>query len=386
MRIQSEIFTPITLTIFSLSISIVAWLMPDFKLIYKGYEVPSEISVQSLLLLFDWYMLIIFGFYLGNLIGKERFMKIIIPIRIVSLENKKIYYSFTILSVIGLLVTYYKIFKNIPSNEIFIAFLDGGGNILKEILYEQYSFGFVSLRYLVIYSSSLSLYKFYSDKKLTLLFLLNTIMLFSIAIISSRLIFVSTIMVSIFLYIVSVKKIKIKIFKILIYCLIVFIILSILNYTRNASYYASKDLFFLGGGISSITSYLASPFQASIAAANNIMDIANTELETYRKFVDLDISLSTNSAFVHINEELGVLGWLYIFILTVVVGALFSLLKSYGKTALLLPCGGILYACSELWRIDLFRQGIFLVWLVFGISIPIIISFIENMKYKNKMI
>jgi hypothetical protein len=180
-----------------------------------------------------------------------------------------------------------------------------------------------------------------------------------------------------------VKRIKINVLKILIYCFMVFIILSILNYTRNANYYASKDLFFLEGGISSITSYLASPFQASIAVANNIMYIACTELETYRRFVDLDMSLSTNSAFVHINEELGVLGWLYIFILTVVVGAIFSLLKSYGRTALLLPCGAILYACSELWRIDLFRQGIFIVWFVFGILIPIIISFIENIKYKN---
>jgi hypothetical protein len=195
MRIKSDIFTPIALTIFSLSLSIIAWLIPDFKFIYKGYEVPSEISVQSLLLLFDWYILIIFGFYLGNLIGKERVMKLIMPIKIVSLENKNIYYSFTVLSLIGLLVTYYKILKNIPANEIIISFLDGGGNILKETLYEQYSFGFVSLRYLVIYSSSLSLYKLYSDKKISLLFLLNTVMLFGIAIISSRLIFVSTIMV-----------------------------------------------------------------------------------------------------------------------------------------------------------------------------------------------
>jgi len=52
------------------------------------------------------------------------------------------------------------------------------------------------------------------------------------------------------------------------------------------------------------------------------------------------------------------------------MGFLFEFLASLGKTVFLLPCGAILYASAELWRLDLFQQGIFIVWMVTGIGLP----------------
>ena len=52
------------------------------------------------------------------------------------------------------------------------------------------------------------------------------------------------------------------------------------------------------------------------------------------------------------------------------MGFLFETLASFGKTIFLLPAGAIVYASAELWRLDLFRQGIFVVWMVFGIGFP----------------
>ena len=52
------------------------------------------------------------------------------------------------------------------------------------------------------------------------------------------------------------------------------------------------------------------------------------------------------------------------------MGFLFQFLLSFGKTILLLPAGAILYASAELWRLDLFHQGIFIVWIVIGLGLP----------------
>jgi hypothetical protein len=53
------------------------------------------------------------------------------------------------------------------------------------------------------------------------------------------------------------------------------------------------------------------------------------------------------------------------------MGFVFEFLASFGKTVFLLPCGTILYGSAELWRLDLFHQGIFIVWFVMGIGLPV---------------
>jgi hypothetical protein len=62
------------------------------------------------------------------------------------------------------------------------------------------------------------------------------------------------------------------------------------------------------------------------------------------------------------------------------MGAVFRFLMSFGKTYFLLPCGAILYASSELWRLDLFRQGTFTVWFVVGIGLPASILIAEHLR------
>ena len=78
----------------------------------------------------------------------------------------------------------------------------------------------------------------------------------------------------------------------------------------------------------------------------------------------------TNSAFVHLHEQIGYYSWPYISLICLFMGVVFEALASLGKTIFLLPCGAILYGSAELWRLDLFHQGTFIVWFVIGIGLP----------------
>jgi len=88
---------------------------------------------------------------------------------------------------------------------------------------------------------------------------------------------------------------------------------------------------------------------------------------------DEEIVRNTNSAFVHLHEQMGYFSWAYMAGMCLFMGFLFEFLASLGKTIFLLPCGAILYASAELWRLDLFHQGIFIVWMVVGIGLPSIV-------------
>jgi hypothetical protein len=93
--------------------------------------------------------------------------------------------------------------------------------------------------------------------------------------------------------------------------------------------------------------------------------------ETYRNYVDVEENLNTNSAFTLLHEEMGYASWPYIATICLFMGFVFEYLASFGKTVFLLPCGIILYGSAELWRLDLFHQGIFIVWFVSGIGLPV---------------
>ncbi|HZD48896.1 MAG TPA: hypothetical protein VE178_09125, partial [Silvibacterium sp.] len=132
----------------------------------------------------------------------------------------------------------------------------------------------------------------------------------------------------------------------------------------------SRNLSFTEAGISEIVTYLGSPFHVSIGAAQRLDELTVRGPESYRQFIDIEPTLTTNSAFVQLHEKIGYLCWPYIVVACFLMGFAFSWLASFGRTCLLLPCGAILYGSAELWRLDLFHEGIFIIWFVCGIAIP----------------
>ncbi len=351
--------------------SFAAWLFPSFGVLGKGFTVSEHLEPFSIALLMAWYLLIWLGFYAGQQVGCIVSRGYQIRTDVLSLDSNTVYYLFTVLSCIGCIAAYREILKSLQLTEAMIYLSLGQGNELKEGLYENYSVGFASLRYLVVYSASLSLWRLIRYKKLSPLIIINLISLLLVVLLSSRLILMATLLTTFFILTSEKKLISINLSKFLICIAVIFSLLSVLNYSRNARFYQGENQSFWAAGCSEILRYLGSPFQVELGAAKVLDQIAAQEPETYRKYVNVELNLNTNSAFVALHEQMGYLSWLYIAMNCFLMGMIFSILFSFGKTVFLLPCATILYAAAELWRLDLFTQGIFIVWFVIGIGIPI---------------
>lgn len=390
MRVYSGfLFRPHNICLLGVLVSLAAWLVPPLWGIKKGFFISAEWTFFSAVLLFNWYGLIYLSAYIGGVAGKSlyksRFPRLTVP----SLDSNKLLWFFTILSGLGVVATYAKIIGDISLAGAIYFVASGTANELKEALYDDYSVGFVSLRYLILYSASISFYRFYKTRKIRLVYAVNFLLLLMSALLSSRLIFVATILVSLFISVHSKVYVKVNFFKVISGLALLFLSLSTLNYSRNANFYESGGLDFWGGGISSIVTYLGSPFQVAVGGANHVEVLLEGGSESYRRIVDIDETLNTNSAFVHLHEGFGYWSWLYIVSLSFFYGFLFSYFISYENTSLVLPCGAILYAFAEIWRLDLFRQGIFLVWIFFGIVVPLLLGVVflkKSVRYEEDTI
>jgi hypothetical protein len=372
MRIRlpiRRIMKPSGVALFAVLLSFCAWLYPDFGVLRKGFTVPEHPGLIAWSILISWYAFIFTSLRLGQRVGAffaGRDHTHSPP----SLDSVGLYRIFTGLAAVGTISTLFRIFQTLSLPQAALYFYLGQGNRIKNTLYDNYSAGILSLRYLVVYSASLAIYRIIRFRKVTFLNLANILLLAGTVLISSRLILVATLVVSFFLLTWGKGHIRISLPKLIAWLAIVFGILSLLNTSRNRNFYSKRDLSFTQAGISEIITYLGSPFNVAVGAARRLDEITAGDPEVYREYIDIEPELSTNSAFVHLHAQMGYFCWPYICVVCGFMGFLFSWLTSFGKTCFLLPCAAILYACAELWRLDLFQQGIFIVWLAGGIGVP----------------
>jgi hypothetical protein len=367
----SGIMRPSGIALFAVILSFCAWLFPDFGTLRKGFTTPDHPDLLSSFILFSWYLLIFTSLILGQKLGVSFSAQRCTTTNIPPLDSLAIYWIFTILGAIGTTATLFRIFQTLPLLEAVIYIYMGQGNRLKNTLYGDYSAGILSLRYLVLYSASLAIYRIVRLRRLSLLNIANIALLAVTALISSRLILIATILISIFLLTFGKRTVRISLVRLGTFAGILFIILSLLNSSRNSNFYEARNLSFAEAGASEIITYLGAPFHVSIAAARRTDEIVAERPEFYRELIDVEEGLTTNSAFVQLHEQMGYACWFYISAICCLMGFMFSWLISFGRTSCLLPCGAILYASAELWRLDLFQQGIFIVWFVLGITIPV---------------
>jgi hypothetical protein len=369
----NRIMTPYGIALLAVVLSFCAWLCPDFGVLRKGFDVTEHSSVFSSFILFSWYLLIFTGFIIGQRLGAVFASPSRECITLPRLDSRSVYWTFTILGTIGTIATFVRIFRALPPLQAALYIYLGQANRLKNTLYVDYSAGITSLRYLVLYSASLAIYRTVKFRKISFLAIANIALLAATVLISSRLILIATLVVSAFLITYGKRDIRISPVKLGICATLLFLILSVLNSSRNSNFYATQNQTFGEAGISEIITYLGSPFNVALGAASRTDEIASSRTDLYREYIDIEPLLTTNSAFVQLHETMGYAAWPYVGIVCCFMGFMFSWLSSFGRTSLLLPCGAILYGSAELWRIDLFRQGIFIVWFAAGIGVPAIL-------------
>jgi len=373
LPISRAVLRPSRFSMAAVFASFCAWMFPTFGVLNKGFDQPAQLDTSSFSILACWYLLIFIGFSVGEKIGRLQISRHgQMHDRILSLEDNRIYYGLTLLTAVGTAATLIRIFTMLSMQQAFVFMYLGQANSLKEALYEDYNVGLFSLRYIVLFSASIALYRMIRWKSFSAVNLFNIPLLFvSTFLLGSRLIFVATILTTLLMLTIDRQRLKVSFTKTMAVAVVVFLILSAVNLARNKQYYESRNLSFALAGVSEILSYLGSPFQASIGSARFMDQLVAGGDQTYRNYADEGLNLNTNSAFIHLHEEMGYFSWLYIAGMCLLMGFLFEFLISFGKTVFLLPCGAILYSSADLWRLDLFHQGIFIVWMAAGIGIPV---------------
>jgi hypothetical protein len=351
-------------------LSFCAWLCPDFGVLRKGFTAPEHPGPLEWFILFSWYLLIFTSLSLGQKLRASFAGPPHRRVNLPSLDSIGVYRTFTILAAVGTVSTLFRIFSTLPLLQALVYIYVGQANRLKITLYQDYSAGLLSLRYLVLYSASLAIYRIVKFRKLSFLNIANIVLLAMTTLISSRLILIATLVISAFLITYEKRSIKISVIKLAVAAGILFAVLSVLNSSRNSRFYANLNLSFTEASISEIVTYLGAPFHVSLGAARRTDEIAAGGTDLYREYIDIEEALTTNSAFVQLHEQMGYVSWLYIGVVSCFMGFMFSWLTSFGRTSFLLPSGAILYGSAELWRLDLFQEGIFIVWFVMGIGVP----------------
>src|ERR1039458_2732042 len=146
-----SIFEPSSISMLAVSASFAAWLFPSFGVLRKGFDHAEILTLASFLTLFSWYSMIFVCFLVGQKLGSYA-----LPIKpkrlsILSLEANAVYYGFSILATLGIGTMLVRIFHDMSLKQALLFISLGQTNELKDTLYENYSVGFVSLRYLVLY-------------------------------------------------------------------------------------------------------------------------------------------------------------------------------------------------------------------------------------------
>jgi len=377
-----SIFTPSSMSMVAVTASFIAWEFPTFGVILKGFTRKEALDVTSIVMLLCWYSMIFICFFVGQKLGGF----FVSPTArsddpVLSLNSNAVYYGFTLISAIGIVSTLYAIFANLSFQQALVFISLGQTNALKETLYEEYHIGLVSLRYVVVYPASIALYRIIRQKRYSAVNLFNVLMLGVSTFLSMRLILVATLMVTGFLLTYGKARIRISIAKVALFSGLIFLILSALNISRNAGYYERNSLSFGLAGASEIITYAGSPFQTAVGSAKVADKLAGFGGDEYRDWVDIAPALNTNSAFTLLMQQMGAWSWPYLALVCLVMGFLFGAMSSLGKTIFLLPCGAIIYGAAELWRLDLFQTGTFIVWSVIGIGLPAALLLMRRMMH-----
>ncbi len=370
--------------------SFAAWIFPSFGVLNKGFDTPSRLNITSVLVLACWYLLIFTSFSIGEKAGElASFLRPRRIDRLIELDSNLVYYAFTLLGAVGLIAMMAYIFSSFSWQEIVLFVSMGETNELKEAWYANYSIGWISLRYVILFSSSWAIYRILRWKSFSPINLINVLMLALLAFMSYRLILIATTVTTFFLLSFGRRLMKVSGLKVAAWGGFLFLVLSGLNISRNAAYYEVNGLSFWLAGVNEIDAYLGTPFQVAVGTAPFTDQLAAGGIgavggaEPYRLYVDIMQNYMTNSAFVHLHQQMGYLAWPYITVLCCFMGFAFESLVSVGKTVFLLPCGAILYASAELWRIDLYEQGTFSVWMIIGVGLP---AFLLFAKYSGRFV
>lgn len=407
--VSRDLLRPASVVLISLALSVVWCLIPVSGVGSTG----PDVSFLGILLLVAWYGGIVLAASAGYAIGKR--LPLMNGIRIASHEMAG-YALLTGVAAIGLTA----VLATLGSGGIsFIidSIAKSQANLLKKRLYEDYSAGLFTLRYAAVPTGAIALYRLVFGsrepglRKSPLLFALdalNVAFLGATALISSRLAVVCCLVLVAHLSVVrgTVGVLRIKPLILIFVC--VGTAMTFFNYSRNANFY--KKTYGAENPVEmqliELKRYIGEPFRvtlscATIIAAGNAdraaadLDWQDAVLPTffrehsaptlandvrwYHNLVDVDRSLTANSAFVDIVPTMGMAAFPFIFAVSFACAICVAWLPRHGFLPTL-SGGAILYGFAELWRLFLFNEGVLIFLVLAPIATAAIVRLITNSR------
>jgi hypothetical protein len=356
------------------TLSFGAWAFPSFGVLRKGFDKAAVLDPVAILILASWWALIFVCFRVGEFFGTPARTRASQPRAAISLDADIPYCIFTIIAAVGVLAACAKVLGSLSLVGAVSFVTTGQANELKDAILDDYQVGLLSLRYAAVYPAVIAMYRLVTKRRLSFSIVVNVLLLLLVTLITGRLWLVAAVMTIFLLLNYNVQYRKVRVSRMVLVVVSLFSILSVFNYTRNLGFYEERGLGFWSSSFAEIITYLGCSSQVALGTAARTSDLVSGKPEHYRELVDVEIQANAVSAFVMLHESMGYLCWLYMAVVCAAFGFVFSRLVAMGATLYLLPCGSILYASAELWRLNLFGQGIFIVLMVVGIGVPWVCS------------
>lgn len=385
---------PYSSVLMAFGLSFLVWFLPWPSGWRTGYSIKESMNIVSLLLVLVWYLLIslfaLFGHHIGQKITRVNFFK--------SFNKKNFYIILSIASMIGTLSSYALIIETINLNGLIQLIIQNDANLLRQAL--PFEAGIITLRYAAIPASAIAIINILSYQPTRISFILdylNVILLFLTSLLASRLsiLYAVTIVLGVLVHTDKSKDIKFLINKTMPIILSLVALLVFLNWTRNFNFYMTRgSLNPVISALEEAITYLGSPVQVSIGIINknvysyipdlnllangtlnnilpsflrSLIDSSESVQTLYYDYVDIERSLTTNSSFVEIFPSMGLFSYIYISITSLFWSVFYSHFLKYGFPINVISFS-INYCFLELWRINLFNEGIFIFIIISLIS------------------
>jgi hypothetical protein len=350
------------------ALSLLAWSIPQVPGLLRGFTKPELVDGLSFSILFIWYGSIYATARVGFLIGRSTEPRYAAP---PAMRENLTYKVFVAIAVVGTLAAYLVIYRSGALGLYISAPSNLSANILKEALYNDYSIGVLSFRYVSVIAASLALTRFFKGHPLNVLDVVSLMTLLAAAFITGRILVTWTVILTAGLitgpFTQAKKRRPVK--ALIPWAAAALLVLWGLNYSRNGLYYQTEGANFLTGGLSEAVTYLGTPMQVSIGVANQWGQSRITSDDKDK--VDHEPSLTTNSAFSELYSEIGALAFGAINLQAFAFSLLAGWASKQRSIYVYMVYPLVSYGFAEIWRADLLRTGMFICLTAIAMVVPI---------------
>jgi hypothetical protein len=393
---------PHTLLLVGVGLSLLAWAIPWGGAIpasLRGYSHAEPWTLTGTVFIVGWYAFFFGVAYAGFHLGRK------IPVlgRADRVPWQSFYVFLSLVSFAGIAFSYGYVFIKSP-HAFSDAVLHHQFNQLRYAL--PYSAGVQTLRYAASLSGAIAIFEL-CLRRFHVVHVINLVLLLTAAALASRITLIIAAISVAGLAARHLRAVHVRgrmiVGMLLLGVVAMFLVLSLLNYSRNADYYRSQGVRDpLVMNVEEMVRYLGIPFQAALAVSNHVTkwpaapasagpgtrvfilptyaskavpeSVALGE-DRYYKVVSIPISQTTNSVLAMTYGVFGALAFPILGLVVLVAGLVAGNASRY-RSYVFLASFVIAYCLSEWWRTWVLNQGIvqFLIlllafWGLVGLSV-----------------